>query len=429
MGDRKKVVVVGGGLSGLCCARTLQRAGVEAHIYEASDGVGGRVRTDIIANCRLDRGFQVLFTAYPAVKQELDLPALNLKYFDAGAVVYWRGESYSLGDPIKQPSQLLESIISPLIPLRDKLRVLRLRQDMRAVSLQEIAAYTDMSMEDYLREYGFTSKFINRFIRPFFAGIFLDYSLTTSVRMFGFVWKMLVDGRTAVPEKGMGAIPRQIEKDLMPDTVHLNSPVVELLRTDDRVTGIRLEGGETVEAEAVVVATDAGVAARLTGLPLPADHRGTTCLYFHVPKPLYAHRSILLFPEPNAHAEGQPLVNNATMMSNVAPSYAGKGKHLLSVTVLGDSRLTNEELARRAKGEIAPHFPNSDPDAWELLQVYRIPWAQFRQPTGIFDRLPATETATPGLFLGGEITSSSSLNGALVSGQRAAAAVLTALGQ
>lgn len=429
MGEGKKVVVVGGGLSGLCCARTLQRAGVEAHIYEASDGVGGRVRTDIISNCRLDRGFQVLFTAYPAVQQELNLDELNLQYFDAGAVVYWRGEGYSLGDPIKQPSQLLESAISPLITLTDKMRVLRLRRDMRKVTLQEIAEYPDMSMEDYLREYGFSDKFINRFIRPFFAGIFLDYSLYTSVRMFGFVWKMLVDGRTAVPEKGMGAIPRQIEKGLMPDSVHLNSPVVELLRADGRVTGIRLEGGETVEADAVVVATDASVAARLTGLPLPTDHRSATCLYFQMPKPLNSNKSILLFAEPNAHAEGQPIVNNATMMSNVAPSYVGKGKHLLSVTVLGDSRLPDIELARRAKGEIAPHFPNSNPDDWQLIQVYRIPWAQFRQPTGIFDRLPATETGTPGLFLGGEITVSSSLNGALVSGQRAAAAVLTALGR
>ncbi|MCW3099218.1 MAG: UDP-galactopyranose mutase [Chthonomonadaceae bacterium] len=429
MGDSKKVVVVGGGLSGLCCARTLQRAGVEAHIYEASDGVGGRVRTDIVANCRLDRGFQVLFTAYPAVKQELDLGELNLQYFDAGAIVYWRGEGYILGDPMKQPGQLVETTLSPLISLADKMRVLRLRRDVRRVSLQEIAEFPDMPMEDYLREYGFSDRFINRFIRPFFAGIFLDYGLTTSVRMFGFVWKMLVDGRTAVPEKGMGAIPRQIEKGLAPDTVHLNSPVAELIRAEGRVMGIRMEGGETVEADAVVVATDAGVAARLTGLSLPTDHRSATCLYFLVPKPLNANRSILLFAEPNAHAEGQPIVNNATMLSNVAPSYAGKGKHLLSVTVLGDSRLTNEELTRRAKGEIAPHFPKSDPDEWQLIQIYRIPWAQFRQPTGIFDRLPATETGTPGLFLGGEITVSSSLNGALVSGQRAAAAVLTALGR
>ncbi len=429
MAEGQKVVVVGGGLAGLCCARTLQRAGVEAHLYEASDGIGGRVRTDIVSNCRLDRGFQVLLTAYPAVQQELDLEALKLQYFDAGAVVFWRGERYSLGDPLRQPSQLLESALTPLITLRDKMNVLRLRRDIRKVSLKEISEYPDMSMEDYLREYGFTDKFLNRFIRPFFAGIFLDYSMQTSVRMFGFIWKMLIEGRTAVPEKGMGAIPRQIAKDLTPDTVHLNSPVVELLREEGRATGIRLEGGETVEADAVVVATDGETAARLTGLRLPTEYRSVTCLYFLVPKPLKASKSILLFAEPNTHAEGQPLVNNAAMMSNVAPSYAAKGKYLLSVSVLGNSLLPDEELARRAKGEIAPHFQDSNPDEWQLLKVYRIPWAQFRQPMGIFDRLPATETDTEGLFLGGEITVSSSLNGALVSGQRTAAAVLTHLGR
>lgn len=429
MADGKKVVVVGGGLSGLCCARTLQRAGVEAHIFEASDGVGGRVRTDIVANCRLDRGFQVLFTAYPAVRQELDLKALNLQYFDSGAVIFWRGQSYGMADPMKQPSQLVESALSPLITVGDKMRMLRMQREIRKVSLQEISEYPDMSMDDYLREYGFSDKFMNRFIRPFFAGIFLDYGLQTSVRMFGFVWKMLVEGRTAVPEKGMGAIPRQIAKDLPPDSVHLNSPVAELVREGGRVTGIRLENGETAEADAVVVATDAEVAARLTGLRLSTEHRSSTCLYFLVPKPLSGSKSIMLFAEPNAHAEGQAIVNNAAMMSNVAPSYVTKGKCLLSVTVLGDSRLPNEELMRRAKGEIAPHFPKSNADEWQLIQVYRVPWAQYRQPTGIFDRLPPTETETPGLFLGGEITVSSSLDGALASGQRAAAAVLTHLGR
>ncbi len=429
MGEGKKVVVVGGGLSGLCCARTLHRAGVEAHIYEASDGVGGRVRTDIVQNYRLDRGFQVLFTAYPAVQQELDLKELNLQYFDAGAVVCWKGERYVLGDPMRQPTQLLESALSPLIPLRDKLNVLRLRNDIRKVTEKEIFDFPDMAMEDYLREFGFTDKFLNRFIRPFFGGIFLDYSMQTSVRMFGFIWKMLVEGRTAVPEKGMGAIPRQIAKGLPPETIHLESPVVELLREEGRVTGIRLEGGETVEADVVIIATDAQVAARLTGLRLPIEHRSATCLYFALPKPPASTKSIVLFAEPNLHAEGQPLVNNAAILTNVAPSYATKGKCLLSVTVLGNLNLSDEELARRAKGEIAPHFEGCHPDQWQLLKVYRIPWAQFRQPTGVFDRLPKTETGIPGLILGGEITVSSSLHGALVAGQQAAAAALVSLGQ
>lgn len=429
MGDGKKVVVVGAGLSGLCCARTLQRAGVEAQVYEASDGVGGRVRTDIIANCRLDRGFQVLFTAYPSVQQELDLKALNLQYFDSGATVYWRGSSYGMSDPLREPDQLIETGLSPLITLQDKMRTLRLRRDMRKVTLSEIAEYPDMTMDDYLREYGFSEKYLNRFIRPFFAGIFLDYSLHTSVRMFGFVWKMLIEGRTAVPEKGMGAIPRQIAKDLTPDSVHLNAPVVEILRSEGRATGIRLEGGETVGADAVVVAAEAPAAARLTGLPLPIEPRSVTCLYFLLPKPLNSSKSIMLFAEPNAYAEGQALVNNAAMMSNIAPTYVTKGKSLLSATVLGSSGLADEELMRRVKGEIAPHFPGSEPDAWQLIHIYRIPWAQFRQPVGIFDRLPATETALPGMFLGGEITVSSSIHGALVSGQRAAAAALTYLGR
>ena len=426
MSDPKSVVVVGAGLSGLCCARHLQRAGHTVRVYEASDGVGGRVRSDRVDGFTLDRGFQVLFTAYPAVRRELNLEALKLQAFQPGAIVYRDGKRFELSDPYRQPLKALGTALSPLCSQRDKLRILKLRRIVRRKSVEDCFWIPDKRIESYLARQKFTARCINGFFRPFYAGIFLENDLSTSARMFEFVFKMMAEGKTALPANGMGAVAQQLASGLKPETVLLNTPVRTLLRADNQVTGVALEDGSEVAADAVVVATEADVAARLTGLKLPVEHRSVTCLYFSLPVKAYPEKKILLFAEPNPYAEAeQQLVNNAALLTNVAPSYAPAGKHLLSVTVLGDPPLSDETLAERVKAEIASYFPAVKPAGWRLLRIYRIRWAQFAQPVGIFERLPEADSPIPGLVLGGEITVSSSLHGALVAGQKAAGVVLT----
>ncbi len=191
MSQGKRVVVIGAGLAGLCCARTLQRAGYQAEIYEASDGVGGRVRTDIVDGFRLDRGFQVLFTAYPAIRQEIDQKALDLCAFDPGALILHNGQQDRIGDPFRMKAQFLTAAFSRLFSLQDKLRILHLRRLVMRMKLTEIFLLPDMKMQDYLQEYGFSPQCINSFFRPFYGGIFLQRNLDTSARMFAFVFKML----------------------------------------------------------------------------------------------------------------------------------------------------------------------------------------------------------------------------------------------
>ena len=411
---QRNVVVVGGGLAGLCCARTVQRAGHVAHIYEASDGVGGRVRTDPVDGFLLDRGFQVLFTAYPAVRQEMDLDALNLRAFDPGALVCWNGGRHVVADPLRVPSKSVTTALSPLFPLKDKLLVARLTLLFKSLSVEQIFALPDQTMGEFLKEFGFSSAFIDRFIRPFYAGIYLEEDLATSVRMFGFVFKMLAEGQTVVPEKGMEAIPQQFADTLLPGTIHLHSPVEALIVRGGRVAGIALEDGSNVEADVVVLATEFDRAAQLAGLNLPATWRVSNDASFALPEPLYREKLIALFTKP------MKTVNNATVISNIAPSYAPEGQHLLTATILGDTALSDEELADTARAEIGAQFPDSRPETWRLLRVYRARWAQFAQPVGIWDKLPSPRTPLPGLILAGEITVQSSLHGALVSGQRAA---------
>lgn len=416
---QRNIIVVGGGLAGLCCARTIQRAGHGAHVYEASDGVGGRVRTDVLDGFRLDRGFQVLFTAYPAIRQEMNLDALDLRIFAPGAIVCLDGKRHVVADPLRAPAKAVETALSPLFPFHDKLLIAKLAIRLKSLTVQQIFALPDQAMQAYLTDFGFSPEIIDRFFRPFYAGVFLDPKLETSARMFAFVFKMLAEGQTAIPAKGMGELPQQIAEGMTPGTIHLNSPVGSLVHKNGRVAGIELEGGETAEADAVVLATPFDQSAHLAGLRLPAVWRMSNTLCFALPEPLYGEKLLTLFP----HAEGP--VNSMQMVSNVAPEYAPDGQHLLTATVLGHTDLSDEALAGAAKTQIRAQFPHARTETWRLLRVYRIPWAQFAQPTGIWDKLPDPRTPLPGLILAGEITTQSSLHGALVSGQRAAGLALS----
>lgn len=93
------IVIIGGGLAGLSCAVRLQEQGVQSIICEASDGVGGRVRTDQVNGFLLDRGFQVLLTAYPEAARQLDYDRLQLQYFDSGSLVLTGDGLQRLSDP------------------------------------------------------------------------------------------------------------------------------------------------------------------------------------------------------------------------------------------------------------------------------------------------------------------------------------------
>ena len=117
-----EVVIVGAGMAGLTCARRLQRDGVECVVLDAADAVGGRVRTDVVQGFRLDRGFQVLLTAYSTARQWLDYESLSLMRFTAGALVWCDGRMCLVGDPWREPRALLARLRAPVGSLRDKVR-------------------------------------------------------------------------------------------------------------------------------------------------------------------------------------------------------------------------------------------------------------------------------------------------------------------
>jgi phytoene dehydrogenase-like protein len=423
------IVIIGAGLAGLTCARELVREGQRVLVLEAAEQVGGRVRTDMHEDgYRLDRGFQVLFTAYPAARRHLNFENLKQRFFEPGALLVKNGKLYELADPLREPGSLLPGLLNPLISPLDKVRLLALRAGVMRYSTAEIFAGKgqpegqDESTEAYLRRLGFAEQgLIANFARPFYGGIFLDRSLSASARMFRFTFKMLASGKIMLPAEGMQRVPEMLAAALPPGSLRLRARVSGIQSQNGRVSGVRLASGETIEAEQVVVATDSPTAARLTGYTLPTEARSSVCVYFGGKERLYRDRKILL----NTAANGY--VDHATLLSNIAPTYAPPHRHLLSATILDPGTDDDEEIGRRALAEMASWFPAHNLSAWQLLGVYRIPFAQLAQPPGFFDELPSNTTGTPGLYLAGEYTTSSSIQGAMHSGERAARAVLKAV--
>ena len=420
-----KVVVVGAGLAGLACARILHERGIEVTVHEASDGVGGRVRTDRVDGFLLDRGFQVLFTSYPAAKRLLDVNALDLRTFDPGAIIASGPRLHVLSDPLRDPGSAVRSALSGVVAPRDKVLTALLALQMRTQSVEQVLAGPDRTTLEYLRRRGFSRAYIERFVRPFYGGIFLDRSLQTSAKCFKFDFKMLAEGLAAVPVAGMGAIPAQLASPLIAGGfVRLRSAVRTLVR-DERgvVVGVRLEGGTELRADAVVLSVPAPEAARLAGLRTPTGRTSTVNLYWQGGERLYQGKKIVL------NANRRPFVNNAVQLSNAAPEYAPEGKHLLSATVVGLPVGDDDALFRMAKYDLRRMFRGDARasralDSYEPLRLYRIPYAQFAQPPGIHPQLPGNDTGIPGLYIAAEFTEASSQNAALISGEKAARAIL-----
>lgn len=410
------MVVVGAGLAGLTCAVELTSADLEVLVLERSDGVGGRVRTDEVEGYRLDRGFQVLLTAYPEAERLLDYAALDLRPFFPGAVIREGGRFRRLADPWRRPLAGVAGVLRGVVPPSDALRMARLRASVRRGTAAEQRARPERPTIERLRAEGFSESIVNRFFRPFFGGVFLDCELATSDRQLEFVFRMFAAGDIAVPARGMGEIPRQLASRLPHGSIRLGA-LVEAV--DDGV--VHLEGGQRVEAKAVVVAADASDARELVDVAGGARWRGVTCLYFAADRPPITGPMLVL------DGEGGGPVNNLCVMSQVAPAYAPGGRSLVSVTVLGLPTQDDDRIESEVKSQLRDWF-GPPVDGWRHLRTYRIERA-----------LPDQSPPTPGrgqlasrigerLYICGDHRADGSINGAMASGRAAADALLADLG-
>lgn len=414
------VVVAGGGLAGLRAAERLATADFDVALFEREPAVGGRVRTETRGPYRFDRGFQVLLTAYPAVREALDLSALDLRRFPPGATICRPNHRATVADPVRAPRKLLETAFTRDLTFGDKLRIVSLRRDLRGRSVDEIFSGPDRTIREYLQERGFSDRFIRQFAAPFYGGITLDRSLSTSSRVFEFTFSMLSRGYAAVPAEGMGAIP-----DHLAETAASAGATVRTETAVDRVDpngdGVSVTvDGTAIDASAAVVATDPPTSASLTGVDaIPTSGKGCVTQYLTVPagNPLSNHRYILV----NGAGE---VPNQVAPIGVVAPEYGPDDDVLLSATTLGQPDLNDEELAERTRETLASWFPEAAFESLTLEHTVRCPFAQFEQPPGVHETLPDARAPDGAVYLAGDYTRDSSINGALRSGTDAARAVI-----
>jgi phytoene dehydrogenase-like protein len=406
---RHDVVVVGAGLAGLAAARTLADHGLEPLVLEASDDVGGRVRTDVVDGFLLDRGFQVYLTAYEEGKRLLDLDALDLRPFAPGAIVRVDGGLHRVADPLRDPGALLSGLRAPVGSPADKIRAAALGARLRFGPVESGSAGADVTTAAEMARLGFSRRMVDTFLRPLFAGILLDADLETSARMFRFVYRMLASGDAAVPASGMQQIPRMLAAGLPDGSVRTGAGVVAV--APDRVT---LEGGEAVEAGAVVVAVEGPEAARLLGIPDPGS-RGVSAVYYAADEPPFDGPFLVL----NGEGPGAGPVTNLAVMSNVSPYYAPAGKVLVCAACLGTDPAIEDGARRQVREWFGPAV-----DGWEHLRTYRIAHAQPEQRPPFDPRRPARLDG--GVYVAGDHRATASIDGALCSGRHAAEAVLAA---
>ena len=401
------VIIVGGGLAGLSCAHHLHQHGLEFQLLEASDQVGGRVRTDEVGGFLLDRGFQVFLTAYPEAQKLLDYEQLQLKAFEPGALIRFQGKFHRLVDPWRRPQHLLATALSPVASLYDKLLVARFRSRVCRQTLGQIYSSPESTTIARLRELGFSERIVERFFRPFLGGVFLDSSLETSSRLLDFVFQMFSLGDAALPAKGMQCSPLQLESALPPQSVRTKS-VVQSIRPGH----ITLDSGEEITGNTIVVATDEPAAETLLGQPKNAAYNGVSCLYFASDRTPIEEPILVL----NGDSNGP--INNLCVPSQVSSHYAPSGKTLISVTVLatGDS---DDVLEKSVRYQLKDWF-GSEVLNWEHLRTTRISYALPRQTSLVIHHEPSTLNS---VLSCGDYLDTASINGAMASGHRAAEAV------
>lgn len=411
--DKKdaKIYIVGAGVSGLVAAMVLEEKGFFPVILEATDRVGGRVKTDLVDGYQLDHGFQVLLTSYPAANKYLDFEALELQQFLPGATIFKNTNQKVIGDPLKDLSLLFSTLFSGIGNLLDKLKVVKLNTKLKKKSLSAIFAEKEQTTLAYLMDFGFSQEIINDFFKPFFSGIFLETQLETSSRMFEFVFKMFGEGSAAIPKAGMEAIPRQLKQKLKHVIIKYNTKVAAIEGEE-----ITLIDGTKLESHFTIIATEAST---FMGSLKKHSTEWKSChnLYFETDSKVIPKRLIGLIPNNGS------LVNNIFYNSSLGTISNGK-KELLSVTVINNQNLTNERLLERVKNELKDYCGI---DTTRLIKQYDIPMALPKLQDLKYEVLPSETRLNANLFLAGDTVLNGSLNAAMISGESAALGVLEAI--
>jgi len=405
MDNSQRVIIIGAGIAGLSAAIELEEQGLTPVILEKSDRAGGCIKTDRVDGWLLDRGFQVLLTAYPTARKILDYDALDLQTFQPGSIIYSEQGRSKIGDPSRNMGFLWPTLISGVGSLSDQIKVLSLNNEMKRISLETIFSEPEITSMQFLETYGFSQKIIENFFQPFFSGIFFDEALVTSSRKLRYVFKMFAEGYAAIPKQGMEAIPKQMVARLKNTVFRFNTQVASVYSGS-----VRLASGDEMKADQVIIATE-GV-----GHKNNAEWKGCHTFYFEVD--YSSHKMPIL----GLLAIKNTLVNNLYFVDDLLGRK--NDKSLLSVSVINDKSLSVEEMEMGIRKELNTHC-NIEAD--RLVKHYHIP-----KSIPVIDRhvqlpIPEKVRLRDGVWLAGGHCNNGSINGAMDSGIAAARFVVQEL--
>ncbi|MEU5953456.1 NAD(P)/FAD-dependent oxidoreductase [Streptomyces sp. NPDC047525] len=423
------VVIVGAGVAGLSAAHQLTSAGVTTVVLEAAPYVGGRMSTEKVDGFRLDRIGQLLTTSYPELRHTPGLDALVLRPFVPGVLVHSDGRHHRAVEPTSPrrargaltAARALASAprgprtartaprTTPLGGALDQARLGAALARIAATPPQRLLARPELPAAQALFDRGLPARTVNGFLRPLLSALLCDPDLTTSSRCADLALHSFARGRLCLPEGGAEALPELLSAALPPGTV----------RTGVRATAVSTTSVTTAEhgevsCRAVLLATDARAAAELLpGLRVPPFHQ-VTVLHHAAPEPPLAEPALLL------DADRSGPVAHTAVISHVDPSRAPAGRALISSTVLGPPPDERAVLAHLAE------LYGTSTARWESLAVHHTREAVPAMPPPHDLRRPVRLLS--GLYVCGDHRDTSTVQGALYSGRRAARAALADFG-
>jgi hypothetical protein len=355
-----EVIIVGGGVAGIACARILFERGIDFLLVEGSESLGGRVRSDVVDGFILDKGFQVFNSSYFETLSLLGENTPEFYSFRSGALVKTEKGFYPLCDPFREPRYALKTLFSPIGTVTDKLRMLSLR-----AAAQGSKPFSSESILEELVNRGFSRSIVNQFFRPFLGGVFLEPDLLTSPIAFKEVFSNFSNGLAQLPKGGMGEISRRLSFPLPKEKILLGRKAIKI-----RDGEVKLEDGEIIYGREIVAALDVdSIKSLFPDLDLPKS-RTVYCFYFETNRLGEIERFLVL------NGSGKGRINNITALSSVAPGYLSNNKELLSVSVLSSSAIPELPPHNEIAKEISEWFPEAHP---RYIASYSIRGAQPEQ--------------------------------------------------
>ena len=373
------VVVIGAGLAGLSAALTLQKAGREVRVVEASDRPGGRLTTDYVDGYRLDRGFQLINSGYPELKRLNIINELDFQYAPRAVKVVMGKSSVELGDPRRY-------VVSAFNPhtgsITEKLAFVRyLASKPRVGEL----------VESHLIRVG-TGALYRRVLRKFLQGVFLSDPSQVSATVGKEIVRSFISGKPGLPAAGVAKL-----SEVLSHRIHQ-------IEFNHRVDSL-----EEFAKEDVIVATDATNAAHLLGLSGIPTQLGSTTWYHSTSEPVSGSSML------HIDGEDRGAVVNSIVISNLSSAYSPEGKSLISTTTL----IPTSESEVRRHLSIIWGAPTGD---WELVAKYDIPASL--PLFGTDSQRVTSARIARGVYVAGDYRCAPSQNGALLSGRLTAQELL-----